>query len=484
MLEKTRKYEEKACCSVPREQRPKYHFSVPIGWMNDPNGFSMYKGEIHLFFQYYPYERVWNRMHWGHTKTKDFVKWEYLPAALAPDKEYDSFGVFSGSALEEDGKQVLMYTGVVEDFKEDGVKEIRQHQCIAIGDGMNYEKLQENPVIKARQLPEGSSLEDFRDPKIWKEDGVFYVVVGSRSSDGSGQIALFSSKSLQEWKFCSILDKSENRFGKMWECPDFFKVDEKQILLLSPQDMEAKGLEFHNGNNAAFLFGSYDKDTYAFTREGVQSADYGLDYYAPQTMETMDGRRILIAWMRSWETQLAPENFKWDSMMTFPREVRFIHGRVIQNPVKELEEYRGHKTEYHRVTFKGEKQFSDIKGRTIDMIVEVEAGSFETFKISLAADGVYHTDIIYNKKENIVTFDRTYSGLRRDIVNTRSMYAEERQGKIKLRILADKYSVEIFVNDGQQVMTSLIYTPQEAENIFFAADDDICVSLTKYDIVI
>lgn len=109
--------------------------------MNDPNGFSDYKGEHHLFFQYYPYATHWDSMHWGHAKSTDFIKWEYLPTALAPDQDYDNSGVFSGSAIEDGEKQILIYTGVEEKAAPNGEKCIRQNQCVAIGNGVEYEKL-------------------------------------------------------------------------------------------------------------------------------------------------------------------------------------------------------------------------------------------------------------------------------------------------------------------------------------------------------
>ena len=120
-----------------------------------------------------------------------------------------------------------MYTGVVDKKNENGKHYVRQVQCIAIGDGENYFKLDSNPVITDELLPEGSSFEDFRDPKIWKEDGDFYSVVASRSKDGSGQILMFKSENLKTWELVTILDKSENKLGRMWECPDFFNIDGK-----------------------------------------------------------------------------------------------------------------------------------------------------------------------------------------------------------------------------------------------------------------
>ncbi len=482
-LLKAREYEEKKRAEVPKEQRPAFHFSVPVGWMNDPNGFSMYNGEYHLFYQYYPYDTSWNSMHWGHAKSDDFVKWEYLPAALAPDQDYDGAGVFSGSALQEEEQQILMYTGVEEKKDADGRIQVRQTQCIAVGDGSDYQKLDCNPVITADQLPKGSSLVDFRDPKIWKEGQTYYAVVGSRHEDGSGQIALFSSENVRDWKLCRILDRCENQYGKMWECPDFFPLGEKQVLVVSPQDMQAEGLEFHNGNGTAFLSGIYEKETMDFHREAVQAVDYGLDFYAPQTMETEDGRRVMIAWMQSWDNQMCPEGFTWSGMMTVPRELSVRDGRICQNPVRELEKYRSNEVSFQKLCVENETELDGIGGRILDMTLEIAGGDYEQFVIKLAADNRYHSDIIYDRGKGMLTFDRTYSGWCRDVASSRSMYVKNDDGRLKLRILMDRYSVEIFVNDGEQAMTSLIYTPQSAGRIVFEARGKAEIDLVKYELV-
>ncbi|MDO5417716.1 MAG: glycoside hydrolase family 32 protein [Lachnospiraceae bacterium] len=489
-LQKAREWEQKQIEKIPMEQRPVFHFSVPAGWMNDPNGFSSYKGEYHLFFQYYPYEIHWNSMHWGHSTTRDFITWEYLPAALAPDEAYDNFGVFSGGAVEADGKQYLMYTGVEEKKAIDGTSQIRQRQCVAVGDGRDYEKLACNPVITADALPEGSSREDFRDPKVWKEDGVFYSVIGSRHPDGSGQIALFSSENMRDWRFCTILDRCENRYGKMWECPDFFPLEnggeKRQILMTSPQDMQAEGLEFHNGNGTIFVIGDYDKAHYDFQRRSVQAVDYGLDFYAPQTLETEDGRRIMIAWLKSWDNDVCPEGLAWSGMMTVPRELTWRDGRVCQNPVRELENYRRDEVRHSAVVTEEETEFSQIAGRVADLELEIrdtkpEAGrSYEKLRIKAAWDGRFYSLIEYDRREKTITFDRTYSGRCRDIISSRKMKVEETDGRLKLRILLDRYSCELFVNDGMQAMTALIDTHQEADRISFAADGEAQVEIRKY----
>ena len=148
MLEKARKYEDEQGKQIKAEDRPAFHVSPYVGWMNDPNGFSYYQGEYHLFYQYNPYDTHWDSMHWGHVVSKDLLHWEYLPAALAPDEDYDKMGCFSGSAIElDDGRQLLMYTAVDHETLEDGSKRDIQTQAVAVGDGRDYVKYEKNPVL-------------------------------------------------------------------------------------------------------------------------------------------------------------------------------------------------------------------------------------------------------------------------------------------------------------------------------------------------
>ncbi|MDE7258978.1 MAG: glycoside hydrolase family 32 protein, partial [Lachnospiraceae bacterium] len=276
-LREARKYEEVSEKIIAKGDRPAFHLSARTGWMNDPNGFSYYDGKYHLFYQYHPYDCHWGPMHWGHAVSKDLLHWEYLPAALAPDEIYDRDGCFSGSAVTlPDGRQLLMYTGVLKEQQGNGGFCETQTQCLAVGDGTDYEKYEKNPVITAKNLPEGCSSHDFRDPKMWrKEDGTYCCVIGNRPADGSGQILLFDSKDGFEWNYKKVLAFNGSRFGKMWECPDFFKLGGKWILITSPQDMLPSGFEYHNGNGTLCLIGDFDEETETFTERYNQSIDYG-----------------------------------------------------------------------------------------------------------------------------------------------------------------------------------------------------------------
>lgn len=466
---------------IPYNERPAFHITAPIGWINDPNGFSVYKNQYHLFYQYHPYSDVWGPMHWGHCRSNDFIKWEELPVALAPDEPYDAGGCFSGSAIETDEGHALIYTGVCEKEK-DGHKQFLQNQCLAIGDGNVYQKTAGNPVIDGSALPNGFSREDFRDPKIWYENGTYYLVAGNRKSDGLGQIVMFSSNDLQNWKYETVLAENKGDYGRMWECPDFFKLDGTQVLIISPQDMRACEYDFYNGNQAVCFLGEYDSQNYKFSHGDGILLDHGFDFYAPQTLLTGDNRRIMIAWMQSWDANIKPAEQKWNGMMTVPRELRVNQGCLYQSPVKELEKYHTNYVSYHDAEVFGECCFDGIKGRVLDLTVEILAGEYNSFSIQFAHNEDYTTGFTYHKAERIIAFDRTYSGMIREAVSLRKMKVKDPQNTLKLRILLDKFSAELFVNDGRQTFSATFYTPPEADGIVFGCDGTAKVNIEKYDI--
>ncbi len=489
-LREARKYEETAEKVIKKEERPDFHLSVRTGWLNDPNGFSYYRGEYHLFYQYYPYESKWGSMHWGHAVSKDLLHWEYLPAALAPDEKYDKDGCFSGSAVVlPDGRHLLMYTGVVKEHQADDVFCDVQTQCLAVGDGVDYEKYGMNPVLDWRDLPKGASRYDFRDPKMWQEkDGTYYCVAGNRPADGSGQLLLYMSKDGFKWEFKSILAANHNRFGKMWECPDFFELDGTWVLLTSPQDMLPKGFEYHNGNGTLCLIGDYDRETYTFKEKKDQAVDYGIDFYAPQTVLSPDGRRIMIGWMQNWDAcNLRSPEEPWFGQMSIPRELSVKNGRLYQWPVRELDGMRSNKTEHRNISFSGTISLEGVKGRRVDMELALRPGDeenlYQKFAVRFAQNEQYQTSLSFRPRESILKVDRKFSGSRRAIIHQRRCLVNSTGGRIKMRIILDRFSVEVFVNDGEHVLTATMYTEQEADGISFFGDGDVDMDVVKYDLI-
>ena len=489
-LQEARTYEEMAGKKIADTSRPLFHLSPRAGWMNDPNGFSFYNGEYHLFYQYHPYNSHWGPMHWGHAVSKDLLHWKYLPAALAPDMEYDRDGCFSGSAITlDDGRHMLMYTGVGKEKQADGRCREVETQCIAVGNGADYEKYPENPVLDETDLPEGSSRFDFRDPRIWRgADGKYYCAVGNCTEEKDGRILLYSSADAFHWSFEKILAANEKRFGRMWECPDFFELDGKEILLTSPQDMLPQGFEYHNGNGTLCLIGEYDDHTGSFREEENQAVDYGIDFYAPQTILTPDGRRVMIGWMQNWDTcNLHSPDQPWFGQMSIPRELSVRGNRLIQNPIRELETMRADKVQYHNICFTDILKLKGIKGRAVDMELKIRPKKGEAlygkFAVRFAQNDRYHTAVSYRPQESIVKIDRKFSGSRRAIIHQRRSLVRDKGEELKLRIILDRFSAEVFVNDGEYVLSAGLFTDLAADGIQFFADGAVEMDVVKYDLV-
>ena len=490
-LSEVREYEERMGDRIADSDRPAFHLSSRVGWMNDPNGFSFYQGKYHLFYQYFPYNTVWGPCHWGHAVSEDLIHWEYLPATLAPDEEYDKDGCFSGSAADlPDGRQMLIYTGVLKKEMEDGSFRELQQQCLAFGDGLNYEKYDQNPILTKKDLPEGCSAYDFRDPKIWKEeDGTYRMVACCATPGRDARIVMFSSQDGIRWGKGQLLIQNFDRFGKVWECPDFFRMDGKWILLTSPMDMLPEGFEYHNGNGTLCLIGDYDEEKGVFTPQHDQSIDYGIDFYATQTILSPDGRRIMIAWMQNWDTtpgyRLDPTS--WFGQMTIPRELSIQNGRLYQWPVRELEQIRRNRILYENVYVNGEMELDGITGRCVDLEIEVRSADpnhpYGKFVIKFAAGGRYYTMLSYHPEDCIMKIDRKFSGSRRAIIHQRRAEVPSENGTVRIRLILDRYSAEAFINEGEQTITANLYTDMGARRITFSAQGAVSMNLVKYDLI-
>ena len=474
-LRDARRYEEATEQSIAAEDRPLFHLSARVGWMNDPNGLSRYDGKYHLFYQYHPYDSHWGPMHWGHAVSEDLLSWTHLPAAMAPDRPYDLGGCFSGGALElPDGRHLLMYTGVAKAVGEGGVLRDVQTQNLAFGDGVNYEKYERNPVITAADLPEGGSPYDFRDPHVWRAENGYRALIANDQPGEGGRLLLYESRDLEHWALKCVLAENHNRLGLMWECPDLFELDGHAVLLVSAQDMLPRGFEYHNGNGTFYMLGDIDPETGRFVEASNHAIDYGIDFYAPQTILTPDGRRVMIGWMQNWDTcNLRTASVPWFGQMSLPRELSVKNGILYQTPIRELEARRGEPLVYENVSLEdGEITLPGIEGRALDIELEIapDGELYNRFDIRFARDDIYHTGVSFRPRESVLKVDRKFSGSRRAIIHQRRAKVNHEGGRLKLRLILDRFSVEVFVNDGEKVMSCTLNTRLSARAVTFFAD--------------
>lgn len=421
--------------------RPEFHFSAEVGWINDPNGLVYFRGAYHLFYQFYPYGSQWGPMHWGHAKTTDFVHWEHLPVALAPDQPYDQGGCFSGSALVVGDTLWLMYTGNITD--EQGRP--RQVQNMAkSSDGIHFEKIAQNPVLDEKDLPDSLLPSDFRDPKIFERKGRYYAVVAAKHVDETGAVVLVGSDNLVDWQFESIFLKGQPDQGIMWECPDYFELDGQDYLVLSPMQYPKQALDYRNLNSTVVMTGQVDWESKSFQLEKVKELDHGHDFYATQSLLDAQGRRLMIAWMQTWGRNIPTHELghHWAGVMSLPRLLTAQSGHLIQTLPEEL---LAHLPEIA----------PDLEGgQTVGQFEVVVTGDLH-YQLGDADD---YISFGYDATQQEVYIDRASLALK--IKGEEAWSVDRRAVQVTaqhLRIVLDKQSIEIFVNHGQESLTSTYY---------------------------
>jgi fructan beta-fructosidase len=452
------------------EYRPLYHFTPESGWMNDPNGLIYLDGEYHLFYQHYPDSTVWGPMHWGHAVSSDLINWESLPIALYPD----SLGyIFSGSAVydaenssglgsAENPPLVAIFTyHNAED--EQTSSQTFQSQAIAfsLDKGRTWEKYEENPVLP------NPGIRDFRDPKVAQienPDGSKSWVMTLAVLD---QINFYSSPDLKNWTLMSEFGKTVGAHGGVWECPDLlpFKTpsgEEKWILLVS---INPGGPQ--NGSATQYFIGDFQNGQFIPDDTMIRWLDYGPDNYAGVTWSNLpndQNRTLFIGWMSNWlYANLVPTK-AWRSAMTIPRELSLfdVDGTLLLKsaPAKEVENLR---TEEYDIS----QQNSELPSEAVEITAEVNN---DTFSITFSNE--HEEKLVITKENGLVSIDRRNAGKSDFNSDFAAMHSAPMSWEAKaIRVFLDASSVELFVNNGELAMTSILFpsspwkTVEIAENL-------------------
>ncbi len=408
------------------------HLEPPQGWLNDPNGLSFFGGYYHVYFQYSPESAAGSgKKCWGHYQSSNLTNWEFTGTVLFPDIPEDRNGVYSGSAIVHQDTLHIFYTG--------NVKEPGDHDYIKSGRGANVIHVSTKDGIHMspkKVLLRNSDYPSFcschvRDPKIWVEDGKWKMVLGARSLDDKGCVLFYESADLENWIYAGC--DSIEEFGYMWECPDCFWLDGHRYLGASPQGLPHGETENQNVYQSGYF--EYDKKA-----ENFREWDMGFDFYAPQTFETEDGRRILIGWMGIGDIPYTNPTAElgYQHCLTLPRELtRDADGRLRQEPIHELNALR------KNVTVLGKKKQ--------ELPFELNASTEGPFSICLDKA----VKLSYDGEIFSLTFLEEKVGAGRKVRRAKLSECSE------IRLIADKSSLEIYLDKGSVVLSSRMYPAGE-----------------------
>lgn len=426
--------------SQDQDFRPIYHLAPPTGLLNDPNGLIFDGENYHIFYQWFPYDAMHGMKHWQHLMTKDFRHF-CQGELLIPDELFESHGCYSGGAILWQDKIVAFYTG---NTRRASDNQRVPHQNIAIFDKSG--KLLEKRCI-IDQPPAGYT-EHVRDPKPFiTPEGKIRFVLGAQRDDLTGTALLYEMDDLNSPPRL-LSELSVNAFDNqnvfMWECPDLFQLGGKDVFVWSPQGKNRESEQYQNNFHAVYALGELAGAM--LQAEQIEELDYGFDFYAPQTVENSD--RILIGWVGLPDLQYPTDRYKWHSMLTLPRKLTLKNGKIYQQPLAEIYAQLG---ERQTIQLAGEQTIADLDRSYLQISVENRPLVLEFFR------NPQGQKLRLSYENGVLTLDRTateQSELMEKFGSLRHCRLEKLE---KLEIFFDRSVVEIFVNDGEKVLTSRFF---------------------------
>ncbi|HEY6385845.1 MAG TPA: glycoside hydrolase family 32 protein [Candidatus Acidoferrum sp.] len=459
--------------------RPQFHFTPPKNFMNDPNGLVYYKGEYHLFYQYNPQGTEWGHMSWGHAVSADIFHWKNLPVAIP--EEAGQYMIYSGSVVvdwhnasglcassdsEDSSCLIAIYTAAGKNVQN-------QHLAFSNDRGRTWTNYPGNPVANLKQP-------DFRDPKVfWYEAEKKWVMVAVLADERKA--VFFDSRDLKNWTFRSSFEIEGHGKGQ-WECPDLFELtvdgntkNKKWVLIVNRNPGAPAG-----GTGTRYFIGSFDGTHFVNETPAAQElwADYGKDFYATNSYSDLppkDDRRIWIGWISNWQYANREPTAVWRGAQSLPRELtlsKFLDGiRLLQKPIAETRTLREREfLQLSNVSVPTAMQamhLANVRGDTIEIEAELAPGDAKEMGFCLRKGGSEETIVGVTPETKEVFVDRTRSGQVSFApeFSGRHKSALRQSSQVKLHIFLDRSSVEVFVDDGEVVLTDRIYPSPGSDGI-------------------
>ena len=450
--------------------RNHFHIEPKTGLLNDPNGFSFYNGEWHLFYQYYPFGPVHGLKSWYHLTSKDLVHWEEKGIGLLPDNALDAHGAYSGSAVADGEDLRLFYTGNVRD--DQWIRHPKQNTITYNPDKGGFSEKQ--LIIDEIDL----ATDHFRDPMYFTaHDHSWLVIGGQRVSDNKGTLYLYRAETthLDQWTFHSELPIAQADSAYMFECPNINQVDGKVFVTFCPQGIDRDQLAYQNIHPNAYLIAD------AFTPDGqlenpgkLYNLDYGFDVYASQLINAPDGRVLGVSWLGLPEIDYPTDAYGYQGALSLIKDFRIKNGHLYQYPVEEMLALR-----------QAPIHFSEnitVEKNAYEYAFEVFANQEATVYLYADSDKKHFVTLSINTIDGKIVLDRSDMG-----ASFGAEFGVSRQltltgqENVKVNVFVDESVLEVFINDGAYVLSSRIFTADEQQKNIFAegTDNNVIYPLQK-----
>jgi beta-fructofuranosidase len=444
--------------------RPKFHAMPASAWTNEPHGLIFQNGLWHLFFQKNANGPYWGNLNWGHLTSRNLINWREQKPVLTPKEGYDKEGCWSGAiVLDDNSLPTIYYTGV------DGIS---AQMCLATGntDMSVFQKAANNPIIV--NPPVGQSFRDFRDPVIWKENGFWYMLVGSgvNSAGSGGTIIMYKSTDLRTWDFIRLLKighPADDNAGVFWEMPLFIKFpDNRRVLLVN------KVPEGTTPAKMLYWTGSFQDDIFTSTAEIPKQLEQDFGHLSPSVFTDVQGRILAMGIIPDHAADVFQKEKGYAHTFSLPREWSLsASGNLKQKPIIELQRLRGKNFNYKNlaVTTNQTNLLTEPKGRQIEIRARIATGNSARmgFDIAKSADGTEKTRIYYDFITGYLTVDRNNSSTNQAVPRSQMgiPYNVNQGDTLDLHIFLDGSVLEVFLNEDIVISTRIFPSGQQSIGI-------------------
>lgn len=426
--------------------RSRFHVEARTGLLNDPNGFSYFDGRFHLFYQNWPYGAAHGLKQWVHMTSTDLVHFTETGSRLLPDHPHDSHGAYSGSAYAIDDRLFLFYTGNVRDANW-------VRTPLQVGAWMDKQgNISKMPQVLIEQPDDVT--EHFRDPQVFSYQGHFYAIIGAQDLNHKGKIKLYKAvdNHVDNWHFIADLDFDDSGTEYMIECPNLVFVDDKPVLIFSPQGLAKSELDYQNiYPNTYKIFKDFNPETGELLGGGpLQNLDFGFEAYATQAFNAPNGRALAVSWIGLPDIDYPTDSYDYQGALSLVKELRIRDGILYQAPVSVLKDLRGPAELFHN-------KIDSSNCYELELTIP----SQEKVSLVLFADQAGNgLSLTIDTDQGQISIDRSKAGVQyaQDYGTVRS--CQMPPGRVTLNIYVDKAILEIFVNQGQRVLTSRVFPHQ------------------------
>jgi len=420
--------------------RPMFHVTAPAQWINDPNGPIFHQGYYHLFYQLHPFSDGSGPKYWGHVRSRDLARWEHLPIALAPSIAQGESEVWSGCcAINGSGQPMIFYTSIAPG--KSALDHSEQWAAIGSDDLMRWEKYPGNPVLTEAGQG-GTRIYDWRDPFVFREGGRDFMVLGgslNRSEGGQAVVALYEATDggLTNWTYRGVLFQHPDPDVRTAECPNFFRWEDQWVLLVSPY------------GRVQYFVGDFDPALGRFQARTRGLLDHGPNYYAPNTMQVPDGRRLVWGWVKDF-----PGGRGWNGCLSLPRELSVTPaGELRQRPAPELRRLRGARAGWLNIRLEKDRRILPLPAtNALELFADVNLSMTAQFELTIqGTPSSQSVKVRYDGTELMV----------QDAKAPLPLAGRERD--LQLRIFMDRSVIEVFAND--MVCLTKTVPPLEGTNL-------------------